>query len=142
MSQLIEQERIHRENFYQLLAASELEEELSMKKIKPSNSKLRANQYEELIADIELGSIPNTKKSCRLNYIAKKYEVLEITGIKTIIRRRTEKDTSIKQLIKYEDLFDTILRCHKAVGHKGRDLMNHECSKKHLNITISIINSN
>ena len=81
-----------------------------MKKIIPSNNKLRTNQYEELIADIDLGSIPHTKKSCRLNYLAKKYEVLDITGIKTIIARRTDKDPSIKQLVNNEDLFDTILR--------------------------------
>lgn len=48
-----------------------------------------------------------------------KYEVLTITDVKKIIKKRTEKEPEIKYVVPYEDLFESLWRCHSNVGHKG-----------------------
>ena len=48
-------------------------------------------------------------------------------------------DKDILVLVAYEDFFDVLLAAHKKIGHKARDLMNAECSQRHLNITIDLI---
>ena len=103
---------------------------------------LKAPEYNKLIQEIETtNSKQQTKSSLEYNLL-NSYEVWTIADTKKIIRKRTEKQPEIKYLVPYEDLFDSILRCNKNVGHKGRDIMLGECSKEHLNLTNILISRN
>ena len=68
----------------------------------------------------------------------RQYDFLIIGEKKKLIEKRT--DFKILYVLPLEELFDCIHRAHNAIGHKGRDLMLSECSKKYSDITVDFIN--
>ena len=100
------------------------------------------SEYDRVIQEIETAKATVTTKSTRQYNLLKHYEIFEIAGIKKIIAVRKDVNSDIKYLVPYEEVFDAIERCHKAIGHKGRDAMDQECKKKHLNLTIELVNCN
>ena len=62
--------------------------------------------------------------------------------LRKIISKRTEEDDNIYYLVALEDAWDAINVVHKAVGHKGRDIMGKHARKSYLNLTDSLIDSN
>ena len=70
------------------------------------------------------------------------YEILKVGDMKKVVKKREDPTEEYKLLVPYEDLFECLNRCHKNIGHKGRDLMLKECSKMHINLTVEAITCN
>ena len=136
----IEQQRIHKIKFYETLEAEALEAELNNKK-KPKRLFNRA-KYDMLLKEIEVAYSTKGRKTNRQNHLLETYEIYEVGGIKKIISKRTEEDDNIYYLVALEDAWDAINVVHKAVGHKGRDIMGKHARKSYLNLTDSLIDSN
>lgn len=137
----LERNKLHSTRFYEVLEAERTEKEL-----RNANSTykrlLTYNEYNQLILEIEEARRIKTTKSTRQYYILNTYEVFEVAGVKKIIAKRKTEAEDVKYLVPYEDVFEAILMCHKAVGHKGRDIMMTECSKAHMNLTGELIQCN
>lgn len=57
-----------------------------------------------------------------------------------VIKNFEDPEETIKKIIlPYEDLFDLILKYHKAVVHERRDIMLKEYGKRDLNLTTVLI---
>ena len=139
----VEQERVHKEKFYSLFEAkaTEIELENPTKKRKKTRTVTNLVEYQELIITIEEAMNKKTIESQKEYYLLNKYEILSVGDTKKIVQKRKDPNQSIRFLVPYEQIFDTIFRTHQQVGHKSRDIMFDECSKNHLNITIEMINS-
>ena len=74
----------------------------------------------------------------RLKNLIRQYDILIFGDKEKLIEKRT--DSKILYVLPLEELFDCIHRAHNAIGHKGRDLMLSECSKKYSDITVDSIN--
>ena len=135
----IEQLRIHKIKFYETLEAEALEAELNNKK-KTKRLFSRA-KYDELLKEIEVAYSTKGKKSNRQYHLLETYEIYEVGGIKKIISKRTVEDDNIYFLLPLEDVWDAIHVVHKAVGHKGRDIMGRHARKCYLNLTDKLIDS-
>ena len=103
---------------------------------------LTRQEYQQLIIEIKAALATKSTKTARQYYLIKTYEVYEVAGVKKIIGKRKEASDPIKFLVPFEDIFQTILMCHRNIGHKGRDLMMQECSKKYMNLTKDLITRN
>jgi hypothetical protein len=64
---------------------------------------------------------------------------MQIGETKKVFSKPKKAGEQPKLLVPYEDIFNSILKCHKAIGHKGRDLTMHECSRGHLNLARYLI---
>lgn len=80
-------------------------------------------------------------KTRRERNLMKKYEILICGETKKLIKKRDAKHLDIKYVVPFEGLFDALMRCHTAIGHKKRDAMLKECQKQHANLTVHLINS-
>ena len=142
--EFIERAKLHKILFYEALEAQRLQEDLTRNNDPASGSKrLYSNsEYLNLIEEIEQAKKKIGTKTNRQYNLLNAYEIYEVACIKKIIAKRSEKEPDVRYLVPYEEVFDAIERCHKTVGHKGRDAMNRECKKKHLNLTIELIQCN
>jgi hypothetical protein len=98
-------------------------------------------EYNKLLKEIEEATQQKTAKTSHQYHLLKTYEVYVIGDTKKIISKRQPDDASIRYLLPYEDIFDALLKIHKEVGHKARDIMQAACSKRYINLTIDLINS-
>jgi len=135
----IEQLRIHKIKFYETLEAEALEAELNNKK--KTKRLFNRAKYDELLKEIEVAYSTKGKKSNRQYHLLETYEIYEVGGIKKIISKRTVEDDNIYYLLPLEDVWDAIHVVHKAVGHKGRDIMGRHARKSYLNLTDKLIDS-
>lgn len=69
------------------------------------------------------------------------YEVMVVGETKRLIKKRDNAQDPPLIVVPYEDLFDTLYRSHKAIGHKGRDHMRAYVKKQYANLTIRAITS-
>ena len=136
----IEQQRIHKIKFYETLEAEALEAELNNKK--KAKRLFNRAKYDQLLKEIEVAYSTKSRKTNRQYHLFETYEIYEVGGIKKIISKRTEEDDKIYYLVALEDAWDAIHVVHKAVGHKGRDIMGKHARKSYLNLTDSLIDSN
>ena len=134
----LERNKLHEEKFYDALNADRLEKEMNCKK-STYQRLLTRNEYQQLIVEIEEASATKTTKTARQYYLLKTYEIFEVADVKKIIGKRKEEKDPVIFLVPFEDIFQTILMCHRNVGHKGRDIMSKECSKKYMNLTADLI---
>lgn len=86
-------------------------------------------------------ALKSTKKTSREYHLLNLYEILVVGETKKVIKKRKSPEDPIKALVTFEDIFSCLLQCHKAVGHKSRDIMLKECQKSYLNLTVHVINS-
>jgi hypothetical protein len=61
----------------------------------------------------------------------KRFDVLEIGEVKKLI----EKGETVSYFLPAEEIFDAIESAHVAVGHRDRDRLKKEVSRKHATIT-------
>ena len=120
----------HKESFYR-----ELE-----KKLEQSRKIYKKSQIAEMISSLKYNKGNIHTKDQRVYYLLTTYQVLEISGIECLIKKLSdENDNVIKKVFAYEDLFDEIQTCHKAVGHGGIKKTMKECDKFWDNITQHMI---
>ena len=140
----IDVRREHKTKFYEILNVDCAEKALT------SNGEhgywmLSKHQYNatiKLLEDGMSGTTSGTVEYSRRHTLLNSYEVLEIAGIKKIIKKRKDENSNVLYLVPFDDIFDSMYQCHKNIGHKGRDLMHKEIKFKYINITINHINSN
>ena len=142
----IENQRVHKENFYQSLEQMMIEKterDLSNpdKKTKKTYTYIKLSEYLDMIELIEKAKNKKGTKTSQEYNILRNYDVITISETKKIIKKQESAYEPIKYLVPYEDLFDTIYRIHMQVGHKRRDIMSPHCKKNHLNLTVDMINS-
>lgn len=98
---------------------------------------LTKEKYFALMQQVEEAK-KTEKKSPLQQRRLKRFDVVEIGGVKKLIARN-EENTNIKYYLTADELYDVIDAAHVAVGHGGRDRMLAETSKKFANITKEMI---
>ena len=99
---------------------------------------LTKEKYLELIQQVEEGK-KTEKKSPLQQRRLKRFDVVEIGGVKKLTARNEGNTNNIKYYLTADELYDIIDAAHIAVGHGGRDRMLAETSKKFANITKEMI---
>ncbi|CAF0901585.1 unnamed protein product [Brachionus calyciflorus] len=86
----VEQEKVYREKFYALSEAKVNETELlnPNKKRKKSRSGTTAEEYQDLIKQIEIATSKKTVKTQKDYYLFSQYEILVVGDTKKIIKKR------------------------------------------------------
>ncbi|RNA35075.1 KRAB-A domain-containing 2-like [Brachionus plicatilis] len=137
----VDHEQLHREKFYALYEAKSIKEELQnpSKKRKKTRTVTTLADYQAMIDSIEQALAKTKGRMNREYYIINKYEILKVGDKKKIILKRQQIDKTIRFLVPYEQIFETIYRIHVQIGHKCRDLMLQVCNKNHLYITTEMI---
>ena len=99
---------------------------------------LTKEKYLELIQQVEEAK-KTEKKSPLQQRRLKRFDVVEIGGVKKLTARNEGNTNNIKYYLTADELYDIIDAAHIAVGHGGRDRMLAETSKKFANITKEMI---
>ena len=92
----------------------------------------------ELIQKVEKAK-KTEKKSPLQQRRLKRFDVVEIGGVKKLTARNEGNTNNIKYYLTADELYDIIDAAHIAVKHGGRDKMLAETSKKFANITKEMI---
>ena len=95
-----------------------------------------AEEYRALIEEIrDAKSI--REKSRRQYYLLQQYELMQIGEKVRIIRKRKEEDSKIVPYISLEESFSILLRIHRNLGHKARQLMEKASERnEYANLTV------
>lgn len=96
--------------------------------------------YKKMIEAIETQS--NKSNDHTVYHLIRNYEVFVVGDSKRLIKKREKETDPILVIVPFEDVFDALYRCHKAIGHKGRDLMRAQVNKSYANLTVKAITSN
>lgn len=93
-------------------------------------------QYEEIMEELSEARTNYNRKTSSQYRELKRFEVLQIAGIKKLIAKRANvKDENFKFYVTAEKLYDVIEAAHEASGHGGRDRVVKETSLKYANVT-------
>jgi hypothetical protein len=91
--------------------------------------------YNQLLTEVE--EAKSAVKKTPLQYRRlKRFDVLEIGEMKQLVSR----GETVKYSLPVEEICDVIEAAHLAVGHRGRDRLKIETSRKYVNVTTEMIN--
>lgn len=93
-------------------------------------------KYDDLVKEVELAKMTDISlRSAIQKRRIKRYDVLEIDGVKKLISP-VVKESEIKYFVFFEELFDIIHKSHiNSTGHSRRDRMEEMLSRKYANVT-------
>ncbi|CAF0762947.1 unnamed protein product [Brachionus calyciflorus] len=119
---IAENKQQYKERFYSRLEATRIEKRLVIdpeKKSRKTKTYSTAQEYQQLIQEIEDAKDKKTTKS-RMEYnLIRNYDVLTIGETKKIIKKKTNNDGEPIYLVPYQKLFDTLHKIHYDVEHKA-----------------------
>lgn len=95
---------------------------------------MTSEKYRRIIQDLtDAQKNPLSKTSTQYRQL-KKYDLLEVAGVKKLIAKSQDKEKFL-YYVPAEELFDVIKRAHEACGHGGRDRVFKEAGLEYANVT-------
>lgn len=90
--------------------------------------------YNDIIKELEDAKKIPGKKTITQYRLLKRFAILEIAGVKKLIKK-CEVSDEFKYFIPAEEVFDVIKSAHEKIGHGGRDRIIEEVNLKYANVT-------
>lgn len=116
-----------------ILMKQQFYESIEKREYKNNSAILSNEKYLNLISDVKNLKIKKTQT--RDYWLAKNYDLITINDVETLIYPFNENNPNFKIYVIIDHMFDILNNVHKSIGHRGRDRMLFELSKKYKNIT-------
>lgn len=89
-----------------------------------ANAKRRAwsaQRYDKVLNMLHQIAVQKSmKKTNEQYYFLRQYEIFEVNGIKTLIKKRESESAPIKFILPMEQFYTKLLECHLATDHGSR----------------------
>ena len=118
----LERKRLHKQQFYEAIEL-EITEAGLQNKTKPHPRLYNKTEYDEFVREIKAAqTLPSNQRKARHYYLLNNYEIMKVSDVERVIKKREKEEDPILYLVPYDDMFDYIYDIHKTVGHKGKFL--------------------
>jgi hypothetical protein len=100
---------------------------------------LTKENYDQLVASVL--HVKTTGKKTPYDYwLSRKYDVVEVDGIRKLIVPMQDGSTSVRYYLHIDEMFHELEKVHSKIGHGGRDRMEREARQIFKNVSRLTVN--